>query len=362
MAILQLILSLITRSAGRILNAIFGWAVRALFGRTSPREQTVLSALVGAAAAWPLFVLGALAPRISTLALAFVPLPRSIPKWTVRIVWLSLAALLPIAIGLVVAAKAPPGATRESFARRVLRGFPITLGLAGAFLVMFVTLPVLRVVSLARKRRDQNVPLVTTAATYHSVAELCAAVLNRHGFELERARPAWWAAAPSRILLRLGGSAFRRYVPVELAYFRGAAGLELALYPSGLLLRGAEEQIGAAHALVVEALTRSEAFQTTDVEAQRLETRIKRLWETGALARRSLRRVAGPVPPGAPARARAHRRAAAPRSRGRAHARRAGAARRAAARGLERDRAEHPARERRLRRRVVVEKSAGARV
>jgi len=37
MAILQALLTLISRSAGKILNAVFGWAVRALFGQPSPK-------------------------------------------------------------------------------------------------------------------------------------------------------------------------------------------------------------------------------------------------------------------------------------------------------------------------------------
>jgi hypothetical protein len=51
MAIFQGLLALITRSLGSILSALFGWAVVALFGPTSPREKVWLSALVGAAAA-----------------------------------------------------------------------------------------------------------------------------------------------------------------------------------------------------------------------------------------------------------------------------------------------------------------------
>ena len=35
MALLQALLALIGRSAGRIVNALFGWAVRALFGFVS---------------------------------------------------------------------------------------------------------------------------------------------------------------------------------------------------------------------------------------------------------------------------------------------------------------------------------------
>jgi hypothetical protein len=50
------LLALITRSPGSILFAPFGWAVVALFGPTSSREKVWLSALVGAAAAWPLLL------------------------------------------------------------------------------------------------------------------------------------------------------------------------------------------------------------------------------------------------------------------------------------------------------------------
>ena len=70
MAILQALISLITKSAGKILNAIFGWAVVALFGQTSPGEQTMLSAVVAAAAAWPLLVLGIAVPRVTLFVVA----------------------------------------------------------------------------------------------------------------------------------------------------------------------------------------------------------------------------------------------------------------------------------------------------
>jgi hypothetical protein len=65
MALLQALLALITRSAGKILNAIFGWAVRALFGQTSSREQTFLSVVVAAAVAWPLLLVGVAIPKIA---------------------------------------------------------------------------------------------------------------------------------------------------------------------------------------------------------------------------------------------------------------------------------------------------------
>jgi Putative Actinobacterial Holin-X, holin superfamily III len=290
MAIVQAVFGLISRSLGRITSAMFGWAVVALFGRTNSREQTLLSALVAAAAAWPILLLGIAIPKVATFLLAFVPLPEWVPQWTVRVVWISLAAAVPFAVGITMAMRRPGQSTttgalsngaatlqRESGLKRLFRGFPITVGIAAAFLVVFVTVPALRLMSIIRRRVDLQVPLVTDAAHYDRVATKAAQVLTRHGFEVRAATPAWWMTVPSRILLWFGGSAFRDHIPERLAYFQGDR-LEVALYPNALLLRGAEQDTAWAHGVVVEALTTAPALQTFDSGAQDIERQIRRVW------------------------------------------------------------------------------------
>lgn len=280
MAILQALISLISRSAGTILNAIFGWAVRALFGQPSSKEQPFLTGVVASAAAWPILLLGIAFPKVAALVIAFIPFHNHVPSWVVRMVWAILAAIVPIVVGLVVATKAPEGSLREPVWKRVLRGWPITIGLAAAFLLMFVTVPILKLVSILRSRRDEQVPLVTHSSAYHEIAELIVTTLDRHGFHLEARVPSWWVSAPTTILLKMGGDAFRGYVPDRLEYFHepGKHGLEAALYPNGLLLRGEKNAVARAHGLVSEALSHSEALQTMDVQAQKLEQRLHSLW------------------------------------------------------------------------------------
>src|SRR4051812_36868688 len=133
MAIVQALFTLISRSAGKILNAIFGWAVRALFGQPSPKEQPFLTGVVAAAAAWPVLVLGVASPKVATLLVPFVPFHSRAPSWIIRLVWLPLAIFVPVAVGLIVASKAPAGSMREPLWKRIARGWPITIGLAAAF-------------------------------------------------------------------------------------------------------------------------------------------------------------------------------------------------------------------------------------
>ena len=277
MAIVQALLALIGRSAGKILNAIFGWAVRALFGQTTTREQTFLSVVVAAAVAWPILLVGIVAPKIAALLIAFVPLPHWVPSWTVRLVWTGLALVIPIGVGIAVASKAPPGLPKESIVVRVLRGFPITVALAGAFLIMFVSVPVMRLAAIARRHKSADIPLTTDAAAYHDVARRICEVLNRHGFSLQSATPGWWVAAPTRILRALGGDAFRAYVPDQLEHFV-ADDLEMSLYPSGLLLRGASDRLTWAHGLIAETVAHTAGLQTTDPKAQELERGLRDVW------------------------------------------------------------------------------------
>jgi hypothetical protein len=292
MAIIQAIFALISRSLGRILSALFGWAVVALFGHTSSREKIWLSALVGAAAAWPILLLGIIWPRVTTVVLSLVPLPSWLPTWGLRVVWILLAASVPFALGIAVATRsraaapplpgappvAPTSPLREPKLRRLLRGFPITVAIAAAFWIVFITVPALRVMGLIRRLVDVQVPLVTGDRAYDVVAAEVASTLDRHGFEIQAAEPGWWVTAPSRILINLGGPSFREYVPKRLAYYHGP-GLEVFLYPNGLLLRGSERQTAWAHGVLVEALSDAPAYQTFDPAAQDIERQIRSVWE-----------------------------------------------------------------------------------
>ena len=276
MAILQSLFLLITKSAGKILNAVFGWAVRALFGQSSERDQVFLTGLVGAAVAWPLLVAGVLLPKVAALVLALVPIPHWVPSWTIRLLWLALSLAVPLALGLAVAAKGTAARASEPFWMRMLRGFPITLALAGAFLIMFVSVPVMRIAALLRKEKSGDVPLVTDAAAYHQVAETTVKVLNQHGFDLRASQPGWWVSAPTRLLSLLGGDAFRSFVPQTIEHYV-SEGLQISFYTSGVLVKGQRKKVSWAQGLIAELVVRGDGLQTYSLAAQGLERLIRRV-------------------------------------------------------------------------------------
>ena len=278
MAIIQALVAFVSRSFGKILSALFDWAVVAIFGYASGTEKVFLSALLAAAGAWPLLLLGVAAPKVAAYVLAFVPIPEWVPSSVVRWFWIGLALAVPLAVGAAMAARQPEDRPKRSWPVRLLRGFPITVGLSAALSITLVTVPVLRLISAARRRKDVQVPLLTDAASYAQVAQRIPTILDEHGRVVGRVRPPWWLTAPLRVLSAMDHDAFQSRVPADLAYFAGRD-LTLALYPSGLLIRGRPDVLAPAQGLVVEGVSDLDVWQTSDPRAQAIERRIARLWQ-----------------------------------------------------------------------------------
>jgi uncharacterized membrane protein YqjE len=281
MAIVQALVAFIGRSFGRILSALFDWAVVAIFGYASPTEKVFLSALLAAAGAWPLLLLGVAFPRFAAFLLAFVPVPSSVPSWIVRWLWIALCVVVPFAVGVAMAARQPPDRPRRSWPGRLLRGFPITIGLSGALLTTLLTVPALRLISAVRGRKDVQVPLLTDAGSYRQVTRRIPVVLEEHGRAVRQVPPPWWLIAPLRMLNAVDHDAFESRIPADLAYFEGAD-LVLALYSSGLLIRGRPETLAPAQGLIVEGVSDLAVWQTSDPRAQAIEQQISLLWQTVA--------------------------------------------------------------------------------
>jgi hypothetical protein len=277
MAILQALLALIGRSAGKILNAIFGWAVRALFGATPGAQQTLLTALVGAAALWPLLVVGIAAPRVGAFLLAFVPISKSIPDGAIRLVWIALALVVPGLVGIALAIEAPRTPDGASALTRAARGYRVTLGISAAFWLSFVVVPLLQLRSAIRGHQQTYVPLIIGREGYEQTAARIQRVLEARGFGVTRRSPTFWMRAPFEWMRAIAGDAVDRFAPTDIAYLVGPE-LEIILYPSSLLLRGALRRTTVCHGLIVEALARTDACETTDAAAQSIERQIRRVW------------------------------------------------------------------------------------
>ena len=295
MGILQGVFLYLQKSAGKIVRAIFGWAVNALFTTVSENEKTAISLLVGAAAAWPLLLLGIPFPKLAALVLAFVPIPRWVSSGWIRAVWILAAVAVPVAVGTALARRRPAPRAQSRWATW-LSGFPVTLAIAAAFLTAFVTAPIRRLIALARRREDLTIPLVVERDAYGPGAESVRATLESAGLAVVRGDPPWLLTAPSRVLRALGGRALKDQMPEEL-YFYSCPSLDVVVVPAGVTLQGEKKVAARAHGLLCEAATFGPGLQTVALESQEVERRIKDVW--AVFAREPERHRGSPVLRGA---------------------------------------------------------------
>jgi hypothetical protein len=277
MGVLQGLIGFLQKTSRKLLQAIFGWAVNALFGTPKESEKTVLSAVVAVAAGWPLLLVGVAFPKAAAFILAFIPIPKWVPPAAIRIVWIAAAVLVPLSVGLVLARRGDVHLSGESFWQRAARGVPVTVAIGSAFVVAFFTTALRHLVALSRRWQEEHLPLLLEPEDYAPGAEALQRALGRADIDVHRAEPPWLLTAPSRVIRALGGRTLRDRIPKNFHFYR-QSDLEVAVMPNGITLRGKPELAARAHGILSEEATLLPGLQTTAPEAQVLEKRLKDVW------------------------------------------------------------------------------------
>jgi hypothetical protein len=291
MAILQAILAWIGRSLGSLLNTLFGWAVLALFGRTYGKQHVLLVTLTALAALWPVLLLGIPFPKLAAALFAFLSIPNDI-RDVLRALWTVLAITVPLLVGVTLTRMSPVRVPWAQWPARVLIGFPATAALACGFGVVFFTVPVLRLISIWRKQEDLHVPLVAEPERYEAVSERVDHVIESYGIPVSRAHPPAWLTLPFHAMATIGHKALPGLLR-NPSYWKGA-GLEIALYPHDILIRGQRRRVAWTRGALVEGLACGPGLQTVTPAAQELERRLQALWEDPAGPEAGARRRVDP--------------------------------------------------------------------
>ena len=192
-----------------------------------------------------------------------------------RIVWIVATALIPLAVGWTLSRKSR---STQGKVRRLLLGFPATLGLGLAFLFACFVVPVRKVAAFLRGRKEEHVPLAIPPKEYHETAGRLREALARGGMDVSPAPAPWGTRVLGKILHVFGSAVFGTYLPANLEYLM-SPDLSLTIYPNGVRIFGREGPAARAHSVIAETATTTEALQCMSPEGQKLEKRIKTLWE-----------------------------------------------------------------------------------
>jgi hypothetical protein len=301
MAILASLFAMLGRFAGRVVNALLGWATILLFGRVDARRQAVLGFVAIGALAWVAAIVGAIVPDVGTFLVAAVPRPDFVDEEWVRWGMIALVVLLPLAVGIVGVWFMRPEARPKGggLVLAVLRGYPFTALLALTIVFLAFVALTRRLRALSKRWADAHLPVIVQPDGYDTVVETLHRELAAAGIETT-VRPApQLVSLPPRLLDRVAGQALGNLVPDRLALLV-RDDLEILVYPSDLAISGEQRTVATARAAAATGLIGAPAWLTVSAEAQAIEDDIIRASqlpadETGPRLARVDRRLATSV-------------------------------------------------------------------
>jgi hypothetical protein len=275
MAILGSVFAVLGRFAGKVLNAVLGWATMLLFGKVPDSRQWILLLVALGSLVWMILIVGVIVPDVATLTLAFVPIPSFVDRNWVRLVMLAGALALPIAIGvagLFVVRKEDRPAGR-GLVISVARGYPFALVLAVTIAIIAPVALLRKVRSLSKRWTDAHIAVIVKPGGYDEVLDQLEDVLDAAGLALDRRPAPGILTVPPKLLERVAGRSLGHLVPDRLMLLASPT-LEVLVYPSDVAISGQKGQVARARAAIADRLTHAPAYLTMSEEAEKVEDRL----------------------------------------------------------------------------------------
>lgn len=273
MAIVQALFAMLARSAGRLLNTVFGWATVLLFGRVPEDRQTYLSGVAFGSVLWLIALIGVAFPAAGSFLVSFVSPPQWLKPW-IRLIMAVAVVVLPALVGWLSTRLVEPE-ERPSTLRAIGRGYPYTIGLALTLVIMTLFTPVMKVRDLARRWTSDHVPVVIEPEDYPTVVDEVRRALEAGGLPTTSRRASWMLRFPTKILTWFAGRAMGGQVPLQRLV---GERMQVLLHPSDLVISGRETDVARTRAVLAERLTVTQAYLTWTKESNEVEDDIRRAW------------------------------------------------------------------------------------
>ena len=269
------ILGLIGRAVGGVLASTLGWAGSLLYGRVPKDHQVYVEAMLGASVLWAALVVVALIPPVLSFVLATTPVVPSLGLSLLRTLLIAGLVLLPLLVG-IASVLVPDRDLRPrglAIVGHILRGYPLTVLLAGTAVFLPLATGVRRIGSVRRGWSDIHLPVIVKPHGYAAMLDDVEATLRRDDIRLERHDAPFAVEIPGRLLALIAGRDVGDLLPDRLIVLRGEH-LEVGVYPSDIVISGKPAERLLARASLMTSLANASVHLTTSAESQKVEDRL----------------------------------------------------------------------------------------
>lgn len=273
-AILTFLFSFLSRKAGDIVQAVFGWSVSALFGKLPRKQNLLVTGALLLSLTWPLFVAGAFYPPLANWAIAMVPLHDWFGDTVMRAIWIALAVISPLVVGLLVHIAAPNAKGNKLSA--MLHGYPVALGFFAATVVVLITVPIVKVASLVRGWAEEHIYVQPQEGEYEEVLAALAEASGRAGSPPKIDDVPGYMVIATTIMKVMAKGAVSPFVSDKLRRVT-SDGVQMYLYPGDLLLRGKSTKLARIRAMFGRTKLDSRAYLVEHEDAKHVQDELSML-------------------------------------------------------------------------------------
>lgn len=275
----------IGQSATGVLRTTTGWAVTPLFGPVRETRRTaVLTALVVMASVWLAAAVGILLFPVTAAAAGAVDgVAEAFGGAGLRLAMTGVVAVLPALAGLLTLTLAPPTERtpwRDGYRAAVL-GYPLTVGMALALLLLAGSLPLLWLRDRWRGWSPRTIPV--DAPDTGLLVRVVHDGLQAAGWRLTLGAPVALLGLPVALANLFGRGSPGGVLSEEVRSLRGDL-LEIVFYPQGLVVRGNARQREQARRAIVETLAFGTARLTLTAAGRRSEKELSAWWTRQTLS------------------------------------------------------------------------------
>jgi hypothetical protein len=270
------VLGIVGRAVGRVLTSSLGWAGSLLYGRVPKDHQGYVEAMFGASVLWAVLACVAVIPAVLGFVLTTTPFVSSVGMTLLRALLIAALVVLPLIVG-VASALVPANDQRPgglALVGHILRGYPLTILLAGIALFLPLATAARRIGSLRRGWSDIHIPIVVKPGGYGPMLDEIESTLRGRDILLERHPAPFPMEIPGRVLALIAGRDVGDLLPDRMIELRGAD-LEVGVYASDVVISGRPRERLLARAAIMTSLAGGAAHFTTSAESQKVEDRLE---------------------------------------------------------------------------------------
>jgi hypothetical protein len=279
MAIVQGLIALLTRQAGKLLNMIFGWATTLLFGKVPQDKQLELSVITFGSVLWLVVVVGIAFPAFGVFLISFVPIPRWVDDSWIRIGMIVAAVVIPLVVGVLAQRIARENGNQQGVGLgAIVRGYPITLGLSLTLLMLTIVAPLIMLSKVVRRWTTTHVPVIVEPHEYLTVVGQIEHALAGESMRTRRHQASWMIRAPTKLLTMLAGQTFAKFIADKLTVLN-SKDFEVMVHPADMVISGKEQAATRVRVVIADRLVFSEANLTWTKEATDIEDQLTALWK-----------------------------------------------------------------------------------